>query len=407
MITPDIREEARILRLSNVIRTSIDEMMSEKMAQQFAKKQISANAFTKRLLQVLEFGLKCEREQYIKDLLDKIKSLEKEKENLKSELASEKRRFAHENTIISTDKAYIQKKYETLDENYKVLGWRKDRKENTYQEQISIRDRIIHLQRMAINQTVKSNNYMKMEIKELRDQVTQNHRNMMKLLRATKANVYYKFQDVLNRSVKKQKKKDYIHFQTLSTEYKAEKMAHDQLKGASQLLLDSVWNISPKRRRQPKVSLEELPRKISEVNQFIQDSVDDQKEIAVENVKKDLSASLPEMSILGNTSVTDAVSTVITDRVAEKEAEFQNKMREANRREDKLRRKLQNALAQIQNLKQPKLTPPQYRYVEEFQDIKDDWDEQKSILDKRMQELSQGMNSSLRSPFRNSIFNSP
>ncbi|OHT01052.1 paramyosin [Tritrichomonas foetus] len=403
----DFTDENRVLRLANVIRTSVDEMMCEKMAVQFQKKKISPTLFSNRLLQVLEIGLKCEREQYIREISEKLHKVEQERDQLKKELANEKRRWAHENTIISTDKAFIQRRYETLDEHYKVLGWRKDMTESSLQEQIQIRDKIINLQRIAINKTQKCNNYLKSEIKELNDQIVKNTKIQMRALKTLKNSLFEQFHASLTYFIRKQKKKDYRHVQIVTTELKAEKMAHDQLKGASQLLLDSVWNISPRRRREPKVTLEELPRRISEVHTFIQNSVEDQKEIAIEAVKKDLSTTLPEISVVGEESVIDAVSTVISDRAAEKEAEFQSKLRAADKREEKLKKKLQSALIQIQNLKKPAITPPQYRYVDEFQEIKDDWDQQKEILDMRMRELSQGMSSSLRSPLSNSIFNTP
>ena len=400
----------RLIRLSDVVRTSIDEMMSERMAQQFQKKKISPTNFANRLLQVLDIGLKCEREQYIKELTYKLKAVEKERDDLRRELNDQKRRFAHESTIIETDKATLQRKYQVLDEHYKTLGWRKDQSEMSYQESIQVRDNIIRLQRIAINKTQKLNNYLQNQIRELREIVVSNNKKQTRTLKILKSALSDQFQKIatLNIHLQKQKRKDNIKMSTLITEFKAEKMAHDQLKGASQLLLDSIWNISPRRNKPPKFTLEDLPRKISEFHAFVQNSVQDQKEIAIENVKKELSSTLPEISIIGQESVTEAVTAVISDRVAEKEAEFQNQLRAHEKREEKLKRKLQIALSQIQNLKKPTLSPPQYRHVDDYDEIKDEWDQQKEILDRKMQELSQGMSITLnRSTLTKSIFNSP
>lgn len=398
----------RLIRLSDVIRTSIDEMMSERMAQQFQKKKISPTNFSNRLLQVLDIGLKCEREQYIKELLQKLKNVEKERDDLQKELNDQKRRFAHESTIIETDKAALQRKYLALDEHYKTLGWRKDQSEMSYQEKIQMRDNIIRLQRIALNQTQKANNLLQNQVRELKELVISNNKKQTRALKALKATLFDQFHQTMGYFIKKQKKRDNLQLKTLLAEYKNEKMAHDQLKGASQLLLDSIWNISPRRNKPPKFSLEDLPRKVSEVHNFIQHSVQDQKDIAIENVKKELSSTLPEISIIGQESVTEAVTSVITDRVAEKEAEFLSKLKAHEKREEKLKRKLQIALTQIQSLKKPVMSPPQYRYVDEYKEIKDDWDQQKELLDKKMQELSQGISMSLnRSSLSKSIFTSP
>ncbi|KAK8842820.1 hypothetical protein M9Y10_025686 [Tritrichomonas musculus] len=402
------RYDNRLIRLSDVIRTSIDEMMSERMAQQFQKKKISPTNFSNRLLQVLDIGLKCEREQYIKELLQKLKNVEKERDDLQKELNDQKRRFAHESTIIETDKAALQRKYLALDEHYKTLGWRKDQSEMSYQEKIQMRDNIIRLQRIALNQTQKANNLLQNQVRELKELVISNNKKQTKALKALKATLFDQFHQTMGYFIKKQKKRDNLQLKTLLAEYKNEKMAHDQLKGASQLLLDSIWNISPRRNKPPKFSLEDLPRKVSEVHNFIQHSVQDQKDIAIENVKKELSSTLPEISIIGQESVTEAVTSVITDRVAEKEAEFLSKLKAHEKREEKLKRKLQIALTQIQSLKKPVMSPPQYRYVDEYKEIKDDWDQQKELLDKKMQELSQGISMSLnRSSLSKSIFTSP
>ena len=402
------RYDNRLIRLSDVIRTSIDEMMSERMAQQFQKKKISPTNFSNRLLQVLDIGLKCEREQYIKELLQKLKNVEKERDDLQKELNDQKRRFAHESTIIETDKAALQRKYLALDEHYKTLGWRKDQSEMSYQEKIQMRDNIIRLQRIALNQTQKANNLLQNQVRELKELVISNNKKQTRALKALKATLFDQFHQTMGYFIKKQKKRDNLQLKTLLAEYKNEKMAHDQLKGASQLLLDSIWNISPRRNKPPKFSLEDLPRKVSEVHNFIQHSVQDQKDIAIENVKKELSSTLPEISIIGQESVTEAVTSVITDRVAEKEAEFLSKLKAHEKREEKLKRKLQIALTQIQSLKKPVMSPPQYRYVDEYKEIKDDWDQQKELLDKKMQELSQGISMSLnRSSLSKSIFTSP
>lgn len=399
--------EDRLIRLSDVIRTSIDEMMSDKMAQQFQKKRLSPTAFANRLLTVLDIGLKCEREQYIKELQTKITKLENEKSQLLNELANEKRRFAHENSIISTDKAVLQRRYDTLDEHYKALGWRKDQKEMTYNQGLQMRDNIIRLQHIAIKQAHKSNIELRDELRDLRAAVASNNRKQVKFIHALKDILFDQFQTNLNYFLKKQKKKDTRELQILAKEFQVEKMQHDQLKGASQLLLDSIWTISPKHNKPPKCTLEELPRNLSEVNTFIQRSVQDQKDIAIENVKRELSLSLPEISIIGDETVTQAVSTVLSDRIAEKEAEFQSKIKAAEKREEKLRKKLQIAISQIQNMKKPTLSPPQYRYVDEYKEMKDDWDEQKEKLDMKMRELSEGMSRSLGSTLTSSIFNSP
>ena len=404
----EIAYDNRLIRLSDVIKTSIDEMMSEHMAKQFQKKKISPTNFANRLLQVLDIGLKCEREQYIKEITFKLKAVEKERDDLRKELDAQKRRFAHESTIIETDRAALQRKYQVLDEHYKTLGWRKDLKESSYQECIQERDNIIRLQRIAINQTQKVNNLLQNQIRDMRELIISNNKKQTRALRALRSALYDQFHKSLSYFLKKQKKRDNLQLKTLLTEYKVEKMAHEQLKGASQLLLDSIWNISPRSNKPPKFTLEDLPRKVSEFHTFVQNSIQDQKDIAIENVKKELSSTLPEISIIGQESVTEAVSTVISDRIAEKEAEFQSKLRAHEKREDKLKRKLQVALSQIQNLKKPIISPPQYRYVDEYKELKDDWDQQKELLDQKMQQLSQGMSVSLhRSSLSKSIFTSP
>ena len=390
-----LQTDFRLLRLSNVIRTAISEMLSDRMALKFQQKKITSTEFSKRLFEILEVALKCDREQYITELTEKLQKMTNERDEALRQLQKEKRLRAQESTIMESDNAALQKKYDALDGHYKSLGWRKDQKEISYQEQIQLRDNTIRIMRKALTLSLSSTRQLRNELDDIKGTVKRMVKGSIRLLRNAKPGIADRANARVIKEVNKQKKRDSLQLSSLAAELKSERMAHDQLKGASQLLLDSVWNISPRRKGTPKVSIDELPRKIADVHSFMAASVEDQKSVAVEEVKRELSAAMPEMTLVGDESVSDAVSLAISERVAEKEAEMAAKIKTVEKREQKLRKKLELALSQIQTMK--KATPRIHKSTRSFtvmdalDDMKDDWERQSRQLDMKMSELSRGM----------------
>ena len=390
-----LQTDFRLLRLSNVIRTAISEMLSDRMALKFQTKKISSTEFSKRLFEILEVALKCDREQYVNELTEKLQKMTQERDEALRQLQKEKRLRAQESTIMESDNAALQKKYDDLDGHYKTLGWRKDQKEITYQEQIQIRDNTIRIMRKALNLSLSANRQFRNELEEIKGTVKRMVKGSVRMIRSAKPGIAERANARVIKEVNKQRKRDGTQLSSLAAQLKAERMAHDQLKGASQLLLDSVWNISPRRKGTPKVSIDELPRKISEVHSFLTASVEDQKSVAIEEVKKELSMTMPEITTVGDESVSEAVSNVISERVAEKEAEMATKVKAVEKREQRLRKKLELALSQIQTMKRstPRIqkVTKSLAAMDDIDGLNDDWEQQRRELDMKMSELSRGM----------------
>jgi hypothetical protein len=156
------------------------------------------------------------------------------------------------------------------------------------------------------------------------------------------------------------------------------------------------------------IPIDEVPRRIAEVHSHVRQSVEDQKQIAVEEVRRELSAQLPEMESLKNVTVTEAVTSVFTERLNEKSEEMEGKLRAAQGRERKLRRKLERALSQVQAIATPVKGESPLRTMAELDGIdllREDWEIQRKQLDMKMSELTRGLSSGLRStPTHASIF---
>jgi vacuolar-type H+-ATPase subunit I/STV1 len=188
----------------------------------------------------------------------------------------------------------------------------------------------------------------------------------------------------------------------MSMELNTERVAHNHLKGASQLLLNAVWDISPVKRLAPKIPIDELPRRIAELHSFVSASIEDQKILAIEEVRRELAATLPEISVAGERSLPDAVNAVVAERVSDKETEMLKRIKILEKREQKLNRKLENAMLQLKSVRTPQKSTSPARAVAAMSDLdtlKDEWEVQRERLDLRMSELSQGISRTLQSPF--------
>jgi hypothetical protein len=396
----------RLIRLSTVLQTSVAQMLSEKMARQFKKKNITPATFSKRLFDILESGLKSEQEATIHRLTSKVESLYREKETMQQELATERRRFAHENSIIVSDTTELQRKYNELDGHYKSLGWRRDQREQNYQSQIQSRERVIRLLRKGLLKVQTVNRYLTDELRNLREFVTRFAKQELRLMRSAHELLATRIQMEITQTITKQKKKGNRRFAVLETEFRSEKLALDQLRGASQLLLDSVWHLSSRGKKVIQIPVEEIPRRIAEVHSHIRQSIEDQKQIAIEEVRRELSMHLPEIEGFRNRSLTEAVISVFSERLTEKENELTVDLKAAQNRERKMKRKLESVLSQVQSITTPvKLESPVRKVVEleGIEELRDDWEIQRKQLDLKMSELTRGMSSSLE----NHIFRTP
>jgi chaperonin cofactor prefoldin len=131
-------------------------------------------------------------------------------------------------------------------------------------------------------------------------------------------------------------------------------------------------------------------------------SIADQRGLAIEEVRRELAATLPEISVATERSLSDAVTSMVADRVSEKETQMLKRIQILEKREQKLNRKLENAMLQLRALRSPQKSASPVRAVAAMSDIetlKDEWEVQRERLDLRMSELSQGISRTLQSPF--------
>jgi hypothetical protein len=210
-------------------------------------------------------------------------------------------------------------------------------------------------------------------------------------------------QNTTRKAVAKQKKKGERQAAVLAMELRSEKLSLEQLRGASQLLLDSVWHISPRGKQVKQITVEDVPRRIAEVHAHIAQSVDDQKQIAVDEARRAISMHLPEIDTYPTATLTEAVASALSDRLTEREGELSASLRAAEARERKLRCKLEHALTKVQSIATPvRLESPVRADValDGIERMREDWENQRTQLDLKMSELTRGLSSTLETGFR-------
>jgi hypothetical protein len=381
----------RLIRLSTVIQTSIAQMLSEKMARQLKKKSLAPAAFANKLFDILESALKGEQEATIHRLNAKVESLYREKESVQQELATERRRFAHENSMVASDSAELHRRYDELDGHYRSLGWRRDQREQRYQAAVQERDHAIRLLRQGLIGIQAANRWLTAELRALRDFVARVAKQERRLMGSARAMLAARVQAEVGRAVAKERKKAERKLAVAATELRSEKLSLDQLRGASQLLLDSVWHISPRGGRVPPIAVEDIPRRIAEVHSHISQSVEDQRKLALEDARRALAADLPELNAHGGDALATAVASAVSERVAEREDALRESLRLAEARERKLRRKLARALAEVHSFAAPATMESPVRgdvALDGLEQLRNNWVAQRQQLDLKMSELS-------------------
>jgi hypothetical protein len=359
-------------------------------------------------LKVLEDSLKSEKEEQIARLNTELSKVNAECNTLKQELAQSQRRHAHENSVIATDNAILQRKYEDLDGHYMALGWRKDQKEVLYQTHLQIMTQEIGYLRRALMISHSANHHLKEGLKDLQNYVLSSTKKNIRMLRKVKVSIFDLTQLHIAKSAEKQSRKGNRQIAAINSELQTEKLKHQQLQSATQFLLDSIWNISPYRKDTSKVTIDEFPLKISEVHSFLEASIEDQRKAVTEDFKKELAISHPELSQDGSRATT--LKEIVDAVIEEKDAEIEAKVRRFEEKEKKLRRVLENTVSVVRpspiqsgspikrkNVKDKEkekaksMSPVSFSRTEmdlrEMDLLRGDWETQRRGLDSRMKEL--------------------
>ena len=384
-----MEEDARTQHLLSAIRLSIDQMMSPAMAEQLKKKKLSNAALASKLGQVLQIALKCDREQYLETLQAHMQEVENENVQLKKQLLQQKQKYQMKMTQIDDENTNLRRRIRELEDKVQATGWKHEQSGITSQSKIEQRDRVIRIYHKALIKSKTTIHDMSNEISNLKAafaKLMRMNSRMVNTIQSHLSDLIIASQRQLTTKVQRHTMKRVMPL------VEKEKNDKEQMENATEALLKSIWSMSPQGKPHPRIAPLELPVRILEVQSFINSSIADQQKSAVEQMRHELSITLPEVSFTED-PVPEAVTKAVRERVDEREEIYKKQLAESAKREAKIKKKLEKALQQIQRLQErrspTRITIPDI--AEDAEIAQDEWESQKQELDMKMSRLSQSI----------------
>lgn len=113
--------DRRMEHLNYFIKTTVENLINEKIIMQFKRNNVNTSIVSSKLVDALKVSLNCEREQYMRDLTDRLEITTAEKNRLEDQYHKLQKRLTSENSLLSEENMDLRKKYNNLVMKYKAL----------------------------------------------------------------------------------------------------------------------------------------------------------------------------------------------------------------------------------------------------------------------------------------------
>lgn len=370
---------------------TIEKMMAEKMILQNTEAQLTPQMLTDKLMKVLEESLASDREMYLMQLIRKIQLLNSDCSDLEDEYNRVKHQSHREMLKIRNENEELRIKYETLEEQIKQMQWKQEQKEAKNKRHLQQKQEALGTLHRVIDTAQSTQLAIARQIKDLRYASQKMLIGQTKVLEQTKQFCTEKLQDEITQSISKLKETEQRQIRKLSRQIEAEKAEQAKLKVACQNMLEAIWELNPE--AHPDISPEDFPRRVNEVENFIDEAVNIQQKKYIHSMQSRIKTDLPDIEF-DNEDVSGAVDNYIQEKVLQREAECRELLRQSENREKQIRAKLDEALSKIKRLQDNSKSDS--AVLDEIIQGKDEWRQTTRKLDETMKALEDEKNSFAR-----------
>ncbi|OHT15734.1 hypothetical protein TRFO_13906 [Tritrichomonas foetus] len=393
-------EATQILEdLITFIQTTIEQMVSNKMILQSNGQKISPEHLSRKLIQVLRKSLASEREEYLQRMLQKLFKLTADHNDLKEEYENVCRNSRRESHKIRAENEDMERQYAILQSQLQAYENKKSKREMNCHVALQRKQEAID-NLHGILDTAESTQYaLKKQLTSIQIAISRLQRGQIKMIQEAKAMCIEQMQESLQemRAVKQSQLNS--HAAKLKKSIQKAINENKQLSKTCDSMLQAVWQLTPEGESHPQITSKDFRHRVSEVCAFIDRTVEIQRTKQEKSLKSDVKKLIPDIKFNEFQSISESVNSYIKQQMVSKEQDYREILRKGAEEEKKLREKLEKAKIKIQKLQNASQSEG-FSFVDQFNNENNDWDQQKMILDKTLNELEKERRSANSSPSR-------
>lgn len=368
--------------IATLIRCSAEQLVKDKFLWKSSTIKTSPEQFSQMLLDAFFESINNEREQYLKQLTERLYRVNKERKSFEVETQATKAAPDSELAELSKENDELKAQIVAFEEELKSLEWKYNRKQSFYQEKLKQKAEQVQQIHALLEHLAGSHQVLARQLEGLKSSAVRLHRGQVRLAMQAKAMILSQIEEMIEEKT--------IEYESeysgkLAKVEDAIEEQHEQLRQAereAKTILDALEEIGVKT-----CPVDELPKKLSTLKENVRETLDHKREAAIENLRKEVQTQLPGIDIAqGN--IADAVTKHLTAKIKEKEKECNDLLRKGEARERKLRQQLDEAISKIQKLQNSR--NEDLAYIDEFERSKRLYEEQQRKLDEQMSALGMG-----------------
>ncbi|KAK8889846.1 hypothetical protein M9Y10_034600 [Tritrichomonas musculus] len=394
----DLPIDERYDQVVEYLRDSIEKLVNTKLVSPNKKRRIDPTYVSSRLVEVLKNSLSSEREGHLEELMLQLSKLSAERENLERELAQIKGSTERETIRYTQENEQLQQQFAQIEDELKTIEWRQTTKEAAYKADLKQKQKQLRSLKNVINSSHQIQQSLSEEVTSLKKTVLKVHKNQVKLIRRAKELCTEKLKETIELETQKQNMNEAQEIKMLQNTLLKEKTEYRKNQRLCQSLLNSIWAIS----KEPPLDItpETFTQNLSELKSYIQRALTYHKEIAIAELKEEVTKQIPDIDI-DTDHVIESVQAYIAKKVQEKDLEYQRILKRGEEREKRLKQKLHDAIIKIEQnqVNFDESDDNDEAIISDFEKTREEWDLQKKQLDEKMKMLKMSSNTTLQKSF--------
>jgi chromosome segregation ATPase len=363
-------------------------MVRGKQVLQASGAVVSPEELSDQMAVTFREALESRRERYIYELIAKLQSIQHERDELEESVHSESSAVV-EVGASATQNDVHRSELESLENELRVQERRIARRESVCQERLRERTHELASLSGLVVTVQSSTRQLSREIGDLRASVATVRGGQLGLLRQSRIAVTNRARDVIEAAVRRCEEDRARRISRSAAELVQLQNEQSTLENHARTLIDVAAEITGDARLRS-IGVEEFPDRVPQIQNAIEEAVEGRRDAAVARLKEEISRQFPGIEF-GGESVAAAVRNHIRERIRAKEHECREILRKGEMRERRLREKLEEALRRVHKLQGH--SGEDFRFLEEFERSKRDWEEQRRKLDAKMSALVSGQGS--------------
>jgi hypothetical protein len=366
---------------ADYLRKSIKKLIFSKMAGN-RRRKIEAERVSSRLVEVLRDALTSEKERGLQELMVKLNKLKAEKHRLEQESSSFEDTASLQKEEYLTEHETLEKQNRRLDRELRALETKQLERHGAKKRELVHQQREVHRldEVIALAQSTQRN--LAQEIEEIRSLVLNMERKQSQLCSRAKELCIRQLSGGLTDAKISDSLEESPEFSALRAQRNSQKDGLTANEKTCQQLLSALWTLHSNKPH-PKITVKNFVERLPELKQWLNETMEYNRELAVSELQEEVRKSLPGVRFDRKTII-ESVNKYVEEKTQETEEEYQQILRKGEKRERKLRERLQSTIEKLEKVEKENSSR---ELLSDLERIRIEYGFQRRNLDEKMREL--------------------